>query len=163
MKYGNLIKMDCANGYGIRTTLFVSGCTHKCEGCFNEDSQNFNYGKDWTQEVEDEMIKYAQHEQVVAVSILGGEPFQQDTETMLKLLRRIKEEVKKPVWIWTGYTIEELLQKEDKVEILKLIDVLVDGRFELAKRDLMLLYKGSSNQRILDVKKTLINNYPSLL
>lgn len=156
MYYGSIKKLDCANGKGIRTTLFVSGCTHKCEGCFNEASQDFRYGKEWTKEVEDKFIGYAKSPKVTGVSILGGEPLQQG-EVMLNLVRRLREEVDKPIWMWTGYTWDEIQVNLLRRKIVEQVDVLIDGRFELDKRDLNLKYKGSSNQRVIDVRKSLEN------
>lgn len=154
MYYGNMKKLDTANSKGIGSTLFVSGCTHNCKGCFNKDSQKFTYGKPFTKEDEDRFIQYIQHPQVKVASILGGEPLQQPTHEMLQLVKRIKEETGKPIWMWTGYTLEELYTT-DKMEILQYVDVLIDGRFELDKKDLMLKYRGSSNQRVIDMQKTL--------
>lgn len=154
MKYGSIKKLDVANGTGIRTTVFVSGCTHKCKGCFNEDSQSFNYGEEWTKEIEDMFIGYAQSDKVSAVSILGGEPMQQG-EAMLNLVKRLREEVNKPIWMWSGYTYEQILENPLRAEILSYVDVLIDGRFELDKRDLKLKFRGSSNQRVIDVKSSL--------
>lgn len=155
MKYAKIRKMDISNGPGIRTTLFVSGCTFNCEGCFNKKAQSFDYGLDWTEEVEDDFIEYTNHPNIIGVNLLGGEPFQQDKDIMIHILKRIKEETGKSIWTWTGYLIDNLLDDEKSREMLKYIDVLVDGRFENDKRNLMLMYRGSSNQRVIDVKKTL--------
>ena len=155
MFYGKIRKFDVTNGPGVRTTLFVSGCTFNCPECFNKESQNFKFGKEFTKDVEDEFIEYIKNPNVVGVSLLGGEIMQQDTSTILNLVKRIKEETGKNIWCWTGYTYEELIKIKDKLEILKYIDVLIDGRFEVEKRDLMLKYRGSSNQRVIDLKKTL--------
>ena len=154
MNYAQIREFDITNGPGVRTTLFVSGCTHNCKGCFNKDQQNFLYGEEWTKEVEDRFIKLSQNKQIVGINILGGEPMQQDSKVMLNLVKRLKEEVNKPIWVWTGNLFEELSEKPDKLEILKYIDVLIDGKFELEKRDLMLQYRGSKNQRVIDIKKT---------
>lgn len=163
VKYAEIKKFDCANGRGVGTSIFFSGCTHHCKGCFNEIAQNFNYGKPFTKEVEDEFIGYAKHPQVNHVSILGGEPMQQDSEVMLEFVKRIKSETGKLIWMWTGYTLEELYQMPDKMKILKYVDVLVDGRFELDKKDLTLKYRGSSNQRVIDMQETLTQNEIVLL
>ena len=156
MRYAKIRKYDISNAPGICTTLFVSGCTHNCEGCFNKEQQDFTYGNDFTKEIEDEFIEYSKSKQVKAVNILGGEPMQQlMDDTLLKLLKRIKLEVNKPIWLWSGYTFEEIVNNPKRAEILREVDVLIDGKFEADKRDLMLKYRGSSNQRVIDVKKSI--------
>ncbi|EKY23242.1 anaerobic ribonucleoside-triphosphate reductase activating protein [Clostridium celatum] len=156
MKYAKIRKLDVTNGPGIRTTLFVSGCTHNCKDCFNKEQQDFNYGEEFTKEIEDEFIEYTKARQIKGVNILGGEPMQQVKDnTLLNLLKRIRIETNKPIWLWSGYTLEEILRDEKRLEILKEVDVLIDGRFEADKRDIMLKYRGSSNQRVIDVKRTL--------
>lgn len=156
MKYAKIRKLDVTNGPGVRTTLFVSGCTHNCQGCFNKEQQDFNYGNDFTKETEDEFIELTKSRQIKGVNILGGEPMQQIMDdTLLNLLRRIKLEVDKPIWLWSGYTFEEIVNNHKRLEILKEVDVLIDGKFEPDKRDIMLKYRGSSNQRVIDVKKSL--------
>lgn len=159
MKYAQIRKFDVTNGPGVRTTLFVSGCTHNCEGCFNKEQQSFTYGNEWTQEVENSFIEAAKNPQIVGISILGGEPMQQLKDvSMLSLLNRLKAEVQKPIWMWTGYTFEELLKNSDQKRLLSYVDILIDGRFDITKRDLMLKYRGSSNQRVIDVKESLWSN-----
>ncbi|MGL4772326.1 MAG: anaerobic ribonucleoside-triphosphate reductase activating protein [Clostridium sp.] len=159
INYAQIRKFDVTNGPGIRTTLFVSGCTHNCKDCFNTEQQNFNFGNKWTKEVEDNFIDAINSSQVVGVSILGGEPLQQINDvTFLNLLIRIKEETNKPIWLWSGYTFEEIIKNPKRFEILKNVDVLIDGKFEIENKDLMLKYRGSSNQRVIDVKKSLIEN-----
>lgn len=155
VKYASIKKLDCANGRGIGSSIFFSGCKHNCKGCFNKVAQDFNYGSEFDKEAEDLFLSYIQHPQVNHVSILGGEPMQQDSEVILKLLQRIKAETGKEVWLWSGYTFEELFEMPDKMEILKYVDVLIDGKFELDKKDLKLLYRGSSNQRVIKIQETL--------
>lgn len=156
MKYAKIRKYDISNAPGICTTLFVSGCTHNCEGCFNKEQQDFTYGNEFTKEIEDEFIEYVKSKQVKGVNILGGEPMQQLMDnTLLNLLRRIKKEINKPIWLWSGYTYEEIISNSRRLELLEEVDVLIDGKFEISKRDLMLKYRGSSNQRVIDVKKSL--------
>lgn len=156
MKYAKIRKLDVTNGPGVRTTIFVSGCTHNCEGCFNKEQQDFNYGNDFTKETEDEFIELTKSRQIKGVNILGGEPMQQVMDdTLLKLLKRIKLETNKPIWLWSGYTFEEIINNSKRAEILREVDVLIDGKFEADKRDIMLKYRGSSNQRVIDVKKSL--------
>lgn len=155
MNYADLRRYDVSNWSGINTTLFVSGCTHNCEGCFNKEQQNFNYGKPFTKEAEDLFISYAKDPHVDSVCILGGEPLQQDLNLMFNLVKRIKAEVDKPIHMWSGYTWEEILQDDKKVDVVMWIDTLVDGRFMLDQRDLTLVYKGSRNQRVIDVQQSL--------
>lgn len=156
MNYASIRKLDVTNGPGIRTTLFVSGCTHNCEGCFNKEQQDFNYGKEFTKDVEEEFITLTKSRQIKGVNILGGEPMQQiKDDSLLNLLRRIKTEANKPIWLWSGYTFEEIVSNPKRLELLKEVDVLIDGKFDLNKRDIMLKYRGSANQRVIDVKKTL--------
>ena len=155
MYYADLRQYDATNGTGIGTTLFVSGCNFHCPNCFNKEAQNFNFGRPFTKEVEDKFINYAKDNHVNHVSLLGGEVFHQDLDTILNLVKRIKEEVNKPIYVWTGFTWEELLKDDKKIEILKYIDVLTDGRFEQDKKDMNLLYKGSSNQIEISVQESL--------
>ena len=156
MRYAKIRKLDVTNGPGIRTTLFVSGCTHNCEGCFNKEQQDFNYGNEFTKEIENEFIEYTKSRQIKGVNILGGEPMQQTKDdSLLNLLKRIKIETNKPIWLWSGYKFEEIIIEPKMLELLKQVDVLIDGKFEIEKRDLMLKYRGSENQRVIDVKKSL--------
>ena len=145
MNYGQIIKNDVANGIGCRTSLFVSGCTHHCKGCFNEMTWDFEYGLKFTK-------------------ILGGEPMEiRNQEVLRPFIERIKKEVPKAtVWIYSGYVWEELTDPDNKRchgadtdAILSMTDILVDGEFVLAKKDMMLRFRGSSNQRIIDVPATL--------
>ena len=159
MKYAQIRKFDVTNGPKVRTTLFVSGCNFHCPNCFNKDTTwDFNSGKEFTKKVEDKLIDYAKDIHVNHVSLLGGEIFHQDLDIILHLVKRIKEEVNKPIYVWTGFTWEELLKDDRKIEILKYIDVLTDGRFEQDKKDMSLLYKGSSNQKTINVQDSLKQN-----
>ncbi|MBO0467330.1 anaerobic ribonucleoside-triphosphate reductase activating protein [Enterococcus plantarum] len=145
------------DGEGVRNSLYVSGCLFACEGCFNQAVQNFRYGKPFTKELEDKIIEDLSHDYVQGLTLLGGEPFL-NTEVCLTVVDRVHQEfdLKKDIWSWSGYTFEELLlESDDKLELLGKIDILVDGRFELSKRNLNLQFRGSSNQRIIDVKKSL--------
>ena len=155
MNYADLRKYDTANGTGIATSLFCSGCNFHCPFCFNKQAQDFNFGQPFTKEVEDKLIEYAKDKHVNHVSLLGGEIFHQDLNTILHLVKRIKKEVNKPIYVWTGFTWQELLKDKNKVEILKYIDVLTDGRFEQDKKDINLLYKGSTNQIEISVQESL--------
>ena len=145
---------DVANGPGIRSTLFVSGCTHNCKGCFNREAQNFKYGTLYDKNIEEQYILNCKNDRVVGVSILGGEPMEQGLE-LLNLLKRIKKEVRKPIWLWSGYTYEEIIADPIKKSILECVDVLIDGKFIEEQKDLMLLYRGSKNQRVINVKESL--------
>ena len=150
MNIAQIRKYDVANGPGIRTTMFVSGCTHDCKNCFNKEYQNFAYGEKFNKEIENKIVSYAA--QTNRLSVLGGEPMQQNLE-LVCLLKRVKEETDATIWMWTGYVYENL-QTEIQKKILEYVDVLVDGPFIESKKDLTLKFRGSSNQRIIDVKKT---------
>lgn len=151
MRYGQIRKYDVANGPGIRTSLFVTGCPFNCEGCFNREYGEKTAGKPWTQKQEDEIMEYLKLEQVSGLSVLGGEPLAQDYN-LLKLLKRAKKEAKKDIWLWSGFCFEELTSKQKKV--LEFVDILVDGPFILAEKDYRLKFRGSKNQRIIDLKRT---------
>ena len=145
------------DGEGVRCSLYLSGCLFACEGCFNEATWSFRYGQEYSQALEDQILADLGQEYVQGLTLLGGEPFL-NTGVCLGLIDRVRQEFgsSKDVWSWTGYTFEELLlESPDKLAMLREIDVLVDGRFELAKRDLKLQFRGSSNQRILDVPASL--------
>ena len=156
MNYAQIRQFDTANGTGIACTLFVSGCNFFCKNCFNKEYQDFNYGNLWTKEVKNNFIKMCLNPNVDHVSILGGEPLSQDYETMYDLIKSIKEEVKKPIWLWTGHIYEELSIKQK--EIVSMVDYLIDGQFIEKLKNYKLNFKGSSNQRILDVQKSLKEN-----
>ncbi|KXA27840.1 anaerobic ribonucleoside-triphosphate reductase activating protein [Peptoniphilus harei] len=157
MNFAQIRKYDVANGPGIRTTIFVTGCTHKCPNCFNEEYQDFNFGDSWTRKETDEVIEDLKLDEVKGLTVLGGEPFQNEVD-LLQVLRDIKKEVQKDIWIFSGYTYEEILKDQDKKKLLEECDVLVDGRFVEALKDLSLRFRGSSNQRIIDIKKSLEAN-----
>jgi anaerobic ribonucleoside-triphosphate reductase activating protein len=145
------------DGEGVRCSLYVSGCLFDCPGCYNLAAQNFNYGFPYTQELEERIIKDLARPYVQGLTFLGGEPFL-NTWVCLKLINRIRQEFghSKDIWSWSGYTWDELLQETaDKKEMLSKIDILVDGRFLEAKKDLTLQFRGSSNQRIINVPKSL--------
>jgi len=150
------------DGQGVRNSLYVSGCLFACEGCYNVAAQSFRYGKPYTQELEDQIIEDTRHDYVQGITLLGGEPFL-NTEVCLSLIRRVRKEFgdTKDIWSWSGYTWEELKDEtSDKLEMLREIDILVDGRFEIDKMNLMLQFRGSSNQRIIDVKKSFAQGKP---
>ena len=145
------------DGEGVRNSLYVSGCLFACEGCFNKAVQNFNYGTPFTESLMNQIIEDLSHDYVQGLTLLGGEPFL-NTDVCLSVVKRVRETFgsAKDIWSWSGYTFEELLlETPDKLELLHSIDILVDGRCELAKRNLNLQVRGSSNQRIIDVPKSL--------
>lgn len=159
MNYAEIRKLDVTNGPGVRTTLFVSGCTNNCEGCFNKDLQNFTYGKRWSAEIADEFIGYINNTNVKGVNILGGEPMEQTGDRdLINLLDRIKKETGKNIWLWSGFLYEDIIRNELMKEILSYVDILIDGKFELANRNISLKYRGSSNQRVIDVKESIKRN-----
>lgn len=159
MNYAQIRKFDVTNGPGIRTTLFVSGCTHNCKGCFNKEQQDFNYGDPWTKEVERDFIKASINPMIEGINILGGEPMQQINDIdFITLISNLKTIVNKPIWVWTGYTFEQLIKSEAHKKLLSFIDVLIDGKYEEDKKDIMLKYRGSSNQRIINVKESLMQD-----
>lgn len=161
MNYGAIKKCDIANGVGVRTVLFASGCTHHCKGCFQPETWNFDYGERYTKETEDEIIESLRPDYVDGITLLGGEPFEPENQReLVKLLRRIKKELpQKTVWSFSGYTYEELTGDSRAVcevtnEMLSMLDVLVDGEFVEAKRNISLRFRGSENQRLIDMNKT---------
>lgn len=166
MNYGEIKKCDIANGEGVRVSLFVSGCTHHCKGCFNTQTWDFSYGKPYTGETENMIIELLKSSYIRGFSLLGGEPFEPENQrAILPLLRRIKTEfAEKDIWCYTGYLFDSQLLADSPArcevtdEMLHYIDVLVDGRFVEELKDISLAYKGSSNQRIIDVKKSLAEN-----
>ena len=155
MNYAQIRHYDVANGPGVRASIFVSGCTHNCKNCFNKEAQDFNYGNLYTKEVENKFMKYVLDDNIKGVSILGGEPLMQTMDdSLLNLLKRIKKETNKEIWLWSGYTYEEAILSEKRKEILNYVDVLVDGRFEEENKSLLIKFRGSTNQRIIDLNKT---------
>ncbi len=159
MNYAQIRKYDVTNGPGVRTTLFVSGCTHNCEGCFNKEQQDFLYGQKWDKDIEDNFIDYINNSNIIGVSILGGEPMEQTKDNdLLNLLKRIKSETHKAIWLWSGFTYNEIIEDEARKNLLLEIDVLIDGKFELDKRNIKLKYRGSENQRVIDVQKYIKEN-----
>lgn len=164
MNYGEIKKVDIANGKGCRVSLFVSGCTHHCKGCFNAETWSFDFGKPFTEDTEREIIAALAPSYIRGLSLLGGEPFEpQNQEVLLPFLERVvKTYPEKNVWCYTGYLFEELTGKtpsraytETTEKMLGLIDVLVDGEFVEKLKDITLKFRGSSNQRVIDVKKSL--------
>ena len=162
MNYATIKWADVANGPGVRVSLFVSGCTHQCPGCFNPEAWDFQYGQPFTQAEEDKILAALAPAHIKGLSLLGGEPFEPANQrALLPLLRRVRAgSPGKTVWCYSGYILEELHRPsrarcEVTDEMLSLLDVLVDGEFVEAKKDLSLRFRGSSNQRILDVPRSL--------
>ena len=165
MKYAKIRKTDISNGPGIRVSIFVQGCSFHCKGCFNQDTWDFNGGKEFTDEIFDKLIELCKSEHIQGLSILGGEPLHKNNiDTVLEIVKRFRKECpNKDIWLWTGFEINplinDLILKYDDVrnylELIKNIDVVVDGQFELDKADPNLKYRGSSNQRVIDIKETL--------
>ncbi len=164
MNYAQVFMCDSANGIGCRTTLFVSGCTHHCKDCFNEIAWPFDYGKPFTQYVQDKLIEETNEPYIDGFTFLGGEPMEVVNQKALRpFIERIRKELPgKTIWIYSGYTWEELTDpnnkrchSEDTDAILAMTDVLVDGRFETEKKNIRLRFRGSENQRVIDVPATL--------
>ena len=163
MNYGEIKKYDIADGPGVRVSLFVSGCTHCCEGCFNSQTWDFTFGKPFTEETEEEILKAMSPSHISGFTLLGGEPFEpQNQKVIVELLRKIKKAYPdKNIWCYTGYLFDRDLLGESRArceytdEMLSMIDVLVDGEFIAEKRNLMLNFRGSSNQRIILVQQSL--------
>lgn len=163
MNYGEIKNYDIANGEGVRVSLFVSGCTHHCKNCFNPETWNFEYGKPFTKETENYIIECLSPSYIDGLSLLGGEPFEPDNQkVLLPFLRRVKNDLpNKTIWCYTGYLFDKELLNESRArceftdEMLSLIDVLVDGEFIQDLYDISLAFRGSSNQRIIDVQKSL--------
>lgn len=168
MHYGTIKNYDIANGTGVRVTLFVSGCTNHCEGCFQPQTWDFNYGEPFTGETEDELLKLLKPAYIRGLTVLGGEPFEPDNQrALLPFIKRVRAMYPdKDIWMFSGFTYEELKTDgshprcECTDELLELADILVDGRFVEAKKNISLQFRGSENQRILDMKKTLAAGAP---
>lgn len=163
MHYGNIKNYDIADGEGVRVTLFCSGCTNRCEGCFQPETWDFCYGKEYTKKTEDQLIQMLTNPNIQGLTLLGGDPFEPSNQrTLITLLRRVKQELPtKDVWAYTGFVYEQDLlegqRKHTEVtdEMLSYIDVLVDGPFVIDQKDISLYFRGSTNQRVIDMPKTL--------
>lgn len=163
MNYGTIKKCDIANGEGVRVSLFVSGCTHYCRNCFNQEAWDFKYGSPFTGETQEEILKALSPAYINGLTLLGGEPFEPENQRVLTgFLERVRDRFPgKDIWCYTGYLLDQELLKdsrarcEDTDKMLGLIDVLVDGMFVEELKDISLPFRGSSNQRIIDVGKTL--------
>ncbi len=164
MYFGQIFECDIANGEGCRTSLFVSGCTHHCRECFNPETWDFSFGQEYTGETEDMIVESLKNDYIRGLTILGGEPMEPVNQTVIrKLIERVRREVPRAdVWIYSGYTFEELMDEgnkrchtDDTVPILRGTDILVDGEFHIEEKNIMLRFRGSSNQRIIDVPATM--------
>ena len=162
MNFATIKKYDVANGPGVRVSLFVSGCTHRCKGCFNAEAWDFDYGQPYTEKTEEEILSALDHSYIAGLSLLGGEPFDpRNQETVCGLLKKVRARFpQKDVWCYTGYTLDKDLKEGGAAytpftkDMLESIDVIVDGEFVEALKDIKLRFRGSSNQRIIDLKRT---------
>lgn len=163
MFYSEIKEYDIANGPGVRVTLFVSGCTHHCKGCFNEMTWNFQYGREFDKETEETLLKALEPSYIAGLTLLGGEPMEYvNQQGLLPFLRRVKERYpEKTIWCYTGYRYDEDILKDfcvkwkETEEMLSYLDVVVDGEFIEELKDISLRFRGSSNQRIIDVQKSM--------
>ena len=168
MNYATIKPRDIANGPGVRVSLFVSGCRHKCKNCFNKEAWDFSYGKPFDADTVEEILKALEPDFVSGFSLLGGEPFEpENTDELALLLEKIKSLFpKKSIWCYTGFVFDTELLKQNNPSVMKMlknIDVLVDGRFVEELKSLTLIFRGSSNQRIIDVKASLNSGETVLL
>ncbi len=162
MYYGELKKCDIANGEGVRVSLFVSGCRNRCKDCFQPETWDFCFGKPFTEDTEREIFAELDKSYIAGLSLLGGDPFEPENQrALLPMLRRIREKYpQKTVWCYTGYRLEELMSAgshpccEATEEMLSCIDILIDGRFIAEEKDISLQFRGSRNQRIIDMAQT---------
>ena len=153
MRWAKIRTEDIANGPGFRVSIYVQGCNNHCPGCFNPETWDFEGGKEFTDKVKSKFLELGKSKKIAGFSILGGEPLQQGKD-MLDLVKEIKETYPdKTIWMWTGCVYEELTPEQ--FEIVKYVDVLIDGRFDAKLKSLRNRYKGSSNQRVIDIAKTL--------
>ncbi len=163
MNYATIKKRDIANGVGVRVSLFVSGCTHHCKNCFNKETWDFSYGEEFSEETENLILDYLRPDFVNGLSLLGGEPFEvKNQKALVPFLRKVKEKYPdKDIWCYTGYLFDKELLSNSRArceytdEMLSYIDVLVDGRYIEEEKDITLQFRGSKNQRVIDVKRSL--------
>lgn len=156
MKYAKILKADIANGTGFRVTLFVSGCARNCKGCFNKIAQNPEYGRPFDDEAKRKIFKELNNDNCSGLSLLGGEPMSRlsdNRQQIIAFAKEVKEKFpNKNIWMWTGYTIDEIKEADDMKDILKYVDVIIDGPFIEEQKDLGLKWKGSANQKVINVK-----------
>lgn len=163
MNYAEIKKTDIANGEGVRVSLFVSGCRRRCKNCFNQIAWDFDYGNPFTEEVEEEIISALTPYYIAGLTLLGGDPMEPENQrALLPFVRKVRARLpEKNIWCFTGYTYSDGTLEEDAVrqsetkELISLFDVLVDGRFVEELKDIRLKFRGSSNQRVIDVQKSL--------
>lgn len=153
MRYAQIRQYDVANGEGIRVSIFVTGCTHNCPNCFNKVYQDFAFGDVWDEEATATVIRYLKDPAVQGLTLLGGEPLQ--NKELLDVVREVKKQVSKDIWLYSGYTWEQIQELDWQKDLLKECDVLVDGLFVEALKDLTLRFRGSSNQRLIDIPQSL--------
>lgn len=160
MKYAKIRKMDISNGEGVRVSLFVQGCSFHCKNCFNQETWDFNGGKEFTTAEIQKIIELANKDYIAGLSVLGGEPLHNNNvDEVFHIVAAFKEKFpNKDIWLWTGFKFEDAIKDSKRKFILRNIDVLVDGQFEEDKKDLTLKWRGSSNQRVIDCKKSLAEN-----
>lgn len=160
MKYAKIRKMDISNGEGVRVSLFVQGCSFHCKNCFNQETWDFNGGKEFTIAEIQKIIELANKDYIAGLSVLGGEPLHNNNvDEVFHIVATFKEKFpNKDIWLWTGFKFEDAIKDSKRKFILRNIDVLVDGQFEEDKKDLTLKWRGSSNQRVIDCKKSLAEN-----
>ena len=156
MKYAKILKADIANGTGFRVTLFVSGCARNCKGCFNKIAQDPEYGRPFDDDAKKKIFKELNDDNCSGLSLLGGEPMSRlsdNRQQIIAFAKEVKEKFpNKNIWMWTGYTIDEIKEADDMKDILKYVDVVIDGPFIEEQKDLRLKWKGSANQRVINVK-----------
>lgn len=157
MNYSKIKWSDISSGPGVRTSIYVSGCTHNCSGCFNPETHDFNAGKLWTKEIEDAIIKHVKDNDLSGLNLLGGDPLQQTKDlTLVNFIKRFKKETEKNIWIWTGYQFEDIINSNSIARnILENCDVCVDGEFIQELYNIKIRYAGSSNQRVIDIQKSI--------
>lgn len=160
MRYAKIRKMDISNGEGVRVSLFVQGCSFHCKNCFNQETWDFNGGKEFTTAEIQKIIELANKDYIAGLSVLGGEPLHNNNvDEVFHIVATFKEKFpNKDIWLWTGFKFEDAIKDSKRKFILRNVDVLIDGQFEEDKKDLTLKWRGSSNQRVIDCKKSLLEN-----
>lgn len=162
MNFSGIKYSDMINGKGVRVSIFVSGCSHRCTGCFNRETWDKSYGSPFTDETVQEIYNYFDkyHMVIAGISLLGGDPtYHKNIEPLTNFIHDFKRRYPtKDIWIWSGFTWEQILGDTKKYDMIKLCDVLIDGKFMLELKDLNLKWRGSSNQRVIDIKKSILEN-----
>lgn len=160
MRYAQIRNMDISNGENLGVSLFVQGCRFQCKNCFNKETWDFNSGKEWTEEIENKFFELVDRPYIKRISILGGEPLaNENVSDVFNLIKKLKVKfLDKNIWIYTGFKFENILNNQLRRNVIEMCDVVVDGRYIDELKDLTLKFRGSSNQRLIDVKKTLKEN-----